>query len=226
MVQTQPIEKMTYQDGWLARFCLWLLSYRIARMTGRGSDRQGYDRFVDVSLGLMQGSADMQRDQVGVLLRSLVPAPLLWAIRTLFSPTRWVCESNAWFASRLFGWLIGPCDRIEVEVPDKLGQMQTQRSGVQIQKCRYLESAGCVGACINLCKMPTQEFFTEGFGIPFTMQPNFEDMSCKMIFGQHPPALEAEAIYRQPCLTNECKLASPPSNLSNACPRVEGRAVH
>jgi hypothetical protein len=29
-----------------------------------------------------------------------------------------------------------------------------------------------------------QTFFTEEFGLPLTMKPNFEDLSCEMIFGQ------------------------------------------
>jgi hypothetical protein len=37
-------------------------------------------------------------------------------------------------------------------------------AGVKIKKCRYLESSGCVGMCTNMCKLPTQKFFTETFG--------------------------------------------------------------
>lgn len=35
---------------------------------------------------------------------------------------------------------------------------------MKIQKCRYLESSGCVGMCTNMCKLPTQRFFTDTFG--------------------------------------------------------------
>ena len=31
---------------------------------------------------------------------------------------------------------------------------------------------------------PTEEFFGETFGLPLTMNPNFEDLSCEMVFGQ------------------------------------------
>lgn len=37
-------------------------------------------------------------------------------------------------------------------------------TGVTIKKCRYLESSGCVGMCTNMCKLPTQRFFTDTFG--------------------------------------------------------------
>jgi hypothetical protein len=40
---------------------------------------------------------------------------------------------------------------IEVEQPD--GTMQLQKSQVLIKKCRYLEQSGCVGLCVNICKV-------------------------------------------------------------------------
>jgi hypothetical protein len=104
---------------------------------------------------------------------------------------------------------------MDVKLPD--GTSRNQTSVVQIEKCRYLEQSGCVGMCINMCKLPTQKFFTDGFGIPLTMIPNFEDLSCEMIFGQVPPPLETEAAYQQPCLATMCSLAAataPP------CPKV------
>jgi hypothetical protein len=37
---------------------------------------------------------------------------------------------------------------------------------------RYLENSGCVGMCVNMCKIPTQDFFTNDFGLPLTMTPS------------------------------------------------------
>ena len=58
-----------------------------------------------------------------------------------------------------------------------------------------------MGSCVNMCKMPTQTFFTEDFGLPLTMKPNFDDLSCEMIFGQLPPPLEQDEAYLQPCFS-------------------------
>ena len=69
--------------------------------------------------------------------------------------------------------------------------------------CRYLAESGCVGMCVNLCKTPTQTFFTQELGMPLTMKPNFEDYSCDMVFGQKPPALSDDEVNLQPCYT-EC----------------------
>ena len=68
--------------------------------------------------------------------------------------------------------------------PQIKGETVRMRSTVHIKKCRYLEDSGCTGMCVNMCKMPTQTFFTDDFGLPLTMTPNFEDLSCDMVFGQ------------------------------------------
>jgi hypothetical protein len=203
--------KETYQDGLAARLFIWLFSRKMAKALGSGQSgrvRPGYDGFVDLSKQIMQGrSAQQQQALVGVVLRSLVPAPVLWLIRTVFSPTRLVCELNAWFATLLFEWLVGPCEVKTVEFTDAAGRLRQQRSGVHIKKCRYLDESRCVGLCVNLCKVPTQRFFTEDFGIPLTMTPNFEDFSCEMVFGQPAPPLEQEKAASQPCLLTQCDLA-------------------
>ncbi|KAL5726760.1 hypothetical protein ACHQM5_000024 [Ranunculus cassubicifolius] len=93
-----------------------------------------------------------------------------------------------------------------------------QRSGVHIKKCRYLENSGCVGQCVNMCKIPTQDFFTNEFGLPLTMIPNFEDMSCEMVYGQVPPPFEEDPVSQQPCYANICTVANP--NVS-ICPKLQ-----
>jgi Beta-carotene isomerase D27-like, C-terminal len=210
--------KNEYRDNWVDRLCIGLFSRKMAIALGKTTALRGYDGFVDLSQKIMQGrNAAQQKEVVTVVLKSLVPSPVLWMIRTIFSPTKLVCELNAWFATVLFEWLVGPCEVIEVEVTDAEGQLSLQKSGVHIKKCRYLEQSGCVGMCINMCKLPTQDFFTQDFGIPLTMTPNFEDLSCDMVFGQAPPAIEDEPIYHQPCLMTQCPTAEP---RAAACPKV------
>jgi hypothetical protein len=207
-------EKSVYQDSWLDRAFIALFSHKMAKALGGKTSQKGYDGFVDLSEQIMRGrNSQEQQRVVSRVLGSLVPAPVLWGIRTLFSPTQWVCESNAWFAARLFEWLVGPCELRENAIAQTNGK--TYRSTVHIQKCRYLEQSNCVGMCINMCKLPTQKFFAEGFGIPLTMTPNFEDFSCEMIFGQVAPALSTEDCYQQPCL-KECATTTQ----IPACPKV------
>jgi hypothetical protein len=190
----------------------------MAIAVGQPTDVPGYEGFVELSRQIMRGrNAQEQQQVVAIVLQSLVPGAALYLIRTLFSPTRLVCELNAWFATQLFEWLVGPCEVQSVEVTDAKGQSRLQRSGVQIKKCRYLESSGCVGMCVNMCKLPTQRFFTEDFGIPLTMTPNFDDLSCEMVFGQMPPEPEHDPVYQEACLVTECSMANP---TAATCPKL------
>jgi len=184
----------------------------MAKAIGTETPMSGYDGFVDLSKQIMQGrSADEQQAAVARVLQSLVPAPVLWLIRTLFSPTRLVCVLNAWFAAQMFEWLVGPCTVADAEVVGTEGEVRSQPSAVHIEKCRYLDESQCVGMCVNMCKLPTQAFFTEKFGIPLTMVPNFDDLSCDMIFGQVPPNPTDDEVMEQGCLQ-----ACPSANLSKS----------
>ena len=196
--------KTTYHDNAIDRVFIWLFSRKMASAIGAKTQLSGYSGFVDLSKQIMKGrDGEQQQAAVAKVLRSLVPPPVLWLIRTLFSPTRLVCVLNAWFAAQLFEWLVGPCKVVEADVEGEEGEVRSQPSAVQIEKCRYLEESQCVGMCVNMCKLPTQTFFTQEFGIPLTMVPNFEDFSCQMIFGQVPPPVEEDEALAQPCLA-EC----------------------
>lgn len=210
------MEKTTYHDSFFDQLFIRLFARKMSNAVGEGSSQTGYDGFVELSQKIMQGrNAQQQQQLVAVVLQSLVPGPVLWGIRTFFSPTQLVCELNAWFATQLFEWLVGPCEVKAIEIKTATGHTRLQKSNVHIKKCRYLEQSGCVGMCVNMCKLPTQTFFTEQFGIPLTMTPNFEDFSCDMVFGQSPPRVETEEVYQQPCLTDCTTFTKAP-----ACPKV------
>jgi Beta-carotene isomerase D27-like, C-terminal len=204
-----------YNDNLLDRLFIWLFSHKMSQALGTRTKFSGYAGVVDLSKQMMQGrNAQQQQVIVARVLQSFVPVPVLWAIRTFFAPTRLVCVLNAWFAAHMFGWLVGPCEVAEAEIDLPDGTIRSQPSAVQIKKCRYLADSGCVGMCVNMCKVPTQSFFTEKFGIPLTMTPNFEDLSCKMIFGQTPPTPDMDDAYTQPCLEQQG------SRRSAACPKL------
>lgn len=206
-----------HHDSLLDRVLIWLVSRKMASAIDTDVPGSGYSGFVDLSKQIMQGrSAQEQQAVVARVLQSLIPAPVLWVIRTVFSPTRLVCVLNAWFAAQMFEWLVGPCQVAETDVQGADGVMRSQPSAVHIEKCRYLKESQCVGLCVNLCKLPTQSFFTEKFGIPLTMTPDFEDLSCTMAFGQIPPAFADDEVTEQPCLS-DCSTSSP---LAGACPKL------
>ncbi|MBL1208985.1 beta-carotene isomerase domain-containing protein [Geminocystis sp. GBBB08] len=211
-------EKTIYKDNLIDRIFIALFSRKMAKAVQKTSKFKGYDGFVDLSQQIMKGrNPQQQQELVEVVLKSLVPSPILFLIRTFSSPTKWVCESNAWFATVLFQWLVGKSEIQEVEIIDQNNQIIKQKSAVKIKKCRYLEESGCVGMCINMCKMPTQKFFTESFGIPLTMTPDFDDFSCEMVFGKYPPPFETEKASYQPCLKTYCPTSI---NSVQPCPKI------
>jgi len=200
--------KTVYRDNFIDRLCIAFLSRKMAKAVGKKSQFDGYDGFVDLSQEMMSGrNAQQQQDLVAKILQSVIPASVLSLLRRTIPANKWVCESNAWFAKKFFVWLVGECELREVEIESENGEVRSQLSGVHIKKCRYLEQSGCVGMCVNMCKLPTQKFFTESFGIPLTMTPDFEDLSCEMVFGQNPPPFEEEEASRQPCLGSLCPTA-------------------
>jgi hypothetical protein len=67
-------------------------------------------------------------------------------------------------------------------------------------------------------QIPTQDFFTDQFGLPLTMNPNFEDLSCEMIFGVRPPPIEQDTVYNQPCFAHQCHIAD---TSALPCPKID-----
>ncbi|XP_004502060.1 beta-carotene isomerase D27, chloroplastic [Cicer arietinum] len=173
-----------------------------------------YESFVDVSKRVMLRRSRLQQQQVvREVLLSMLPPGAPAQFRKLFPPTKWAAEFNAALTVPFFHWLVGPSEVVEVEINGV-----KQKSGVRIKKCRYLENSGCVGMCVNMCKIPTQDFFTNEFGLPLTMIPNFEDMSCEMVYGQTPPSFEDDPVSKQPCYAEICSVANPSSSV---CPKLQ-----
>ena len=65
-------------------------------------------------------------------------------------------------------------------------------------------------------QVPTQNYFTNDFGLPLTMKPDFETLSCDMIFGQAPPPLEQDEVYTQGCLL-PCSMKQGTAS----CPKID-----
>jgi Beta-carotene isomerase D27-like, C-terminal len=212
-----------YNDNALDRLFIWLFTRKMGQALGATTTVSGYGGFVDLSKQIMQGRNPQQQQAiVAKVLQSLVPAPVLWAIRTFFAPTRLVCVLNAWFAARMFEWLVGPCEATIAEINLADGTVRSQPSAVKIEKCRYLAASGCVGMCVNMCKVPTQDFFTQKFGIPLMMTPNFTDLSCEMVFGQMPLSPSTDPDYMQSCLALQC----PTATLTKVpCPQLATKSV-
>lgn len=216
-------QKTKYKDGFFEKAFMNLFARKMEQFAAPAKPREkknggffeyDYESFVDVSKRVMQGRSRMQQQEVvRKVLLSMLPPGAPAQFRKLFPPTKWAAEFNAALTVPFFHWLVGPSEVIEVEVNGV-----KQRSGVHIKKCRYLETSGCVGMCVNMCKIPTQDFFTNEFGLPLTMNPNFEDMGCEMIYGQAPPPFEEDPASKQPCFKDLCSMAN---TNANVCPKLQ-----
>lgn len=206
-------EEILYEDSWTDILFIALCRTAYGNISGFQSKKgwingnETFQGMVEVSHSLMKGRSS--REQHEAVIQGF-PEDSDW-FRTLFPYSKWGAELNAKITPTFFNFLVGPMETILVDIPveqaaegarkDAKDGYITQKSGVHIKKCRYLNESSCVGMCVNLCKVPTQEFFTKQLGMPLHMQPNFEDYSCTMTFGQCPPPLEEDPVMQQSCLS-------------------------
>ena len=152
-----------------------------ARVAGWDSQlpySDGYRAMVQVSRALMAPRSPSE--QRAAVLQGFPTVPA-W-FRRLFPYSPSGAALNASITPRFFSWLVGPCaveeEEVEVvahwHVPDEQGSSggdgasgsgrALARSAVKIERCRYLAESGCAAMCVNLCKAPTQYFFTQQLG--------------------------------------------------------------
>lgn len=165
------------------------------------------------------GSATRTRARASRILRSLAPE---WAFGAFAAALRMF---PGWFAARhaaavtpaLMYWLVGEAevnDGGEGLTYDGGGTAPTNafaavfggetasagyKQGVLLKRCRVLEETGCAAVCANVCKHPTQKFFTEEIGLPMTMTPNYETFECQFTYGATPPPASVDAAFKTPC---------------------------
>ncbi|XP_071741290.1 beta-carotene isomerase D27, chloroplastic-like [Rutidosis leptorrhynchoides] len=187
--------KTIYHDNWLENIAISYITKTIADTAGIKNDVKGYKGLVMVSEEMFQKFSPIESRQIVIkALESIIPPFSLHMIRELTPQSKFTREFFAIITTLAFGWLVGPGEVRESELEGR-----KERNVVHITKCRFLEESNCLGMCTNLCKMPTQDFFRKNFKTPINMVPKFDDMSCEMIFGQHPPAQEDDPAFKQPC---------------------------
>ncbi|KAJ9548213.1 hypothetical protein OSB04_020756 [Centaurea solstitialis] len=188
--------KTVYNDNWLERAAISYLSRAVQDAIGMTNKENGYESLVVAARTVFLSFDPIkQRQLVAKALQNAIPEPISFMANKKGDATFEILKGV--FCSLhhyLLPWLVGPCQVTESEFEGR-----KERNVVHIKKCRFLESSNCAGMCTNLCKMPSQEFIKNSFGIPINMVPNFDDMSCDMIFGQDPPSLKDDPAFKQPC---------------------------
>ncbi|KAK7260781.1 hypothetical protein RIF29_27079 [Crotalaria pallida] len=184
-----------YKDSWFDHLAINHLSKSVQAASGLSNSKSGYESLVEAATVASKKFSPIEIQQVVIqALEIAFPRPILLLIRTLLPPSKFAREYFAVFTTLFFAWLVGPSEVRESEINGR-----KENNVVHIKKCRFLEETNCVGLCINLCKMPSQSFVKDSLGMPLNMVPNFDDMSCEMIFGQEPPASTDDPALKQPC---------------------------
>ncbi|CAD6253390.1 unnamed protein product [Miscanthus lutarioriparius] len=188
----------TYRDNWFDKLAIGYLSRNLQEASGMKNGKDGYEGLIEAALAISAlFRVDQQWETVASALERAFPSYILTMIKVMMPPSRFCREYFAAFTTIFFPWLVGPCEVRESEVDGR-----KEKNVVYIPKCRFLESTNCVGMCTNLCKIPCQKFIQDSLGTAVYMSPNFEDMSCEMIFGQQPP--EDDPALKQPCFRTKC----------------------
>jgi len=109
----------------------------------------------------------------------------------------------------LFPWLMGPMkgvDEVDVPVPaalrkvfKNLPETFSVPQAVKAERCRFLESTQCASVCVNTCKVPSQNWLFQDFGMKLHIQPNYDDFSCQWKFNVEPPPLAEDEAVMVPC---------------------------
>ncbi|KAG5188195.1 hypothetical protein JKP88DRAFT_206773 [Tribonema minus] len=197
------------------------LCFKLAEVLGAElPSSPDYDTFIVLARGIQLKFPDPadQRAVIAGMLRDALPAWMLHAYRFVSPPSKFSAELNAVMCAILSDWLVGPSTVTTAEVPVAGGGTEVWRAAVKVERCRYLEASRCKGACMNLCKVPTETFFREELGMPLTLVPDFDDLSCTFTFGVEPAPLAEDPLVVEPCYY-QCPASS-------AAYARSGRACH
>jgi hypothetical protein len=86
-----------------------------------------------------------------------------------------------------------------------MGEAPGYRQGVLLERCRVLEEGGCASVCLNVCKVPTQNFFNE-IGLDVELRPDYETFECRFVYGKKPPEMNQDPAFDTPCF-GQCPIS-------------------
>ncbi|KAJ4955144.1 hypothetical protein NE237_011927 [Protea cynaroides] len=193
--------KAEYKPGIIDNLLLNLFRKKMVEEVQWDSEKPGYDGLIEVvNCLMMKGQTNSETQEAAVrILRSLFPPFLLELFKMLIAPLgggKVAAMMVARVTALSCQWLMGTCKVNAVDLPDG----SSCRSGVLVERCKYLEESKCIGICVNTCKLPTQTFFKDYMGVPLLMEPDFHDYSCQFQFGVIPPQPADDKTLKEPCL--------------------------
>lgn len=217
-LQFTTVEDPVQHFTWLEKIFFNRFASSVAKEVGRQKTKiSTYKELIDtINLLSFQEPVKEVNERSKRMLVALFPPGLLPAYKVIFGPfqkfSEWMNTWVTWFATQ---WLMGPSVVKNLVLKEGDREVIAENRLLQIEKCRFLETSGCIQTCVNACKIPTQRFFYEEMGLPVTLRPNLTDYSCRFEFGVMPLAVEQDPSLLHPCLTT---CASPCKGSCNTNP--------
>jgi len=218
LVDDCTLEDISYQESFLDKTLLSVFRYLVEKNTGGVTSSQpGILGLLEQGRKymLMPNQTDTrQHDMVKETLADLMTPVLPPFFRVFmsgivppgFQNTQFIDkyagkQIGPWFYAPwmttmvtpiFFGFLVGP------SYPNR--RKDGERGGLVVEKCKFLQESGCKGLCLNICKLPTEQFFGEELGLDLTVSPNFATQECQWSFGEKPLPPEEDPSFPRGCL--------------------------
>jgi len=201
-IRPSPIAPEAAPPSPLDRVLLAAFRWQLQRQTGRSDRRPGFEGMLaELRDFQLQHDISTQADCSENIMKAL-GGPLPAIFKAVAAQRDWAPAALAVCTQPLLRFLVGDMALTQRAPGDP------RPGGVLIQRCKVLEEGGCKGLCVHMCKRPTERFFSERWGLPITMSPNFQTLQCQLSFGVPPPPdEEIEAILPAGCLAG-CALAA------------------
>ncbi|CAM9247587.1 unnamed protein product [Chrysoparadoxa australica] len=203
-----------YRENLLDKVALALFRGLVQRNIGFKSELPGYAGLVEEAQNYMvvQGATPEEQQAMVVSCLKTIAGPAVPVVYNLFmAPWPWAPFLTAFFTPPFFKFLVGP-NALDVRKDESPG-------GVFVERCRFLEETNCKGLCLNMCKVPTEQFFHDTLGLDMTMSPDFETYECRLSFGLTPAPVDEDPDIPTGCLVGcSCKEAG--ANEVKVCSKV------
>ena len=197
---TRPMD--CYEPSAFDNALLAIFRWTMQRQSGIISKRPGMDGLAEEMKECRTHLTIEEQATISHQTMVALAGPVPFVFKNLFSGSEILPPVLAWFAKYLLPFLVGNMTLTTRGVDDDRG------GGVLVEHCRVLDASGCKGVCARMCKLPTQQFFMEEWGVPLTMTPNFETGQCQLSFGKDPIPIENDPTIPPGCFTR-CPAAMP-----------------
>jgi len=196
----------------LDNFFVLAFRWTLQQQTGLVSSTPGFEGMTEELLRYRTTNGIDALELASDRTMTALAGPIPFLYRHLFAAEEISPAVLAWFAKHLLPFLVGDM------ILTNRGPDDTRGGGVLVKRCRVLEGSACKGVCAKMCKVPTQRFFEEQWGVPLTMTPNFETGECQLAFGVTPIPIEDDPTIPPGCL-GSCPafLGSNHDDLASAC---------